>query len=191
MSVVGMAVVEEILHRVLEDVLDGELDIDDVFVIGEHQGLFQHLVALGAAIADFDGAHPRHIHQFVGLEGVRQAPSEARFGGFFELAELKHDAALGLVDDVEAGGQPDEQDENGQEADAAAQEAGIEVHLGHATVVAAIAAALLAQQAGKTPVEIAPEFFQVRRPLVGPARVIFAAIVAAAAIAPLGVVERH
>ena len=55
-GLVGETVVEDVVLRAVEDVLNGELDIDDVLVVGEHQRFAQHLVALGTAIAHLDRA---------------------------------------------------------------------------------------------------------------------------------------
>jgi hypothetical protein len=57
-GVIGMAVVEQVGLRILEEVLHGKLDVDDVLVVGQHQGFLQHLVLVRAAIADLDRAHP-------------------------------------------------------------------------------------------------------------------------------------
>ena len=56
-GVVRAAVVEQVVFRILDCVLNRELQIDDVLVIGQHQHLAQHLGLDVVVIADFDGAH--------------------------------------------------------------------------------------------------------------------------------------
>ena len=113
------AVVEDVIDRILENVLDGKLDVDDVFVIGQHQRFFQHLVALAAAIADFERAHAGNIDQLMRLNRVRQTPAQAGLSAFLVAAELQHQAALRGIDDVKTAGEPEQQHDGNQEANSA------------------------------------------------------------------------
>src|SRR5690606_17245349 len=117
-----------------------------------------------------------------------------RLGGFLELAELQHEAAIGRIDDVEAARQPDDDEQGDKDADAAAEE--LRIELDRRPAIAAVATAVVAafavvHHAGELAVEIPPEFFEVGRPLVRAPVAAVAAIVVTAAIAPLRVVQRH
>ena len=186
-----MAILEDVLDRILQHVLNGKLDVDDVFVIGQHQRLFQHLVLLAAAITYLYGTHPGQVNQFVRLHRVRQAPAQARLGGFLELAELQHQSALGSIDDVKAAGQPDDHQQGNEQANAATEKLGVELYRrSAAAIVAAVisTAALFAEHARQLAIEITPELLKIRRPLV---RAFAATTVVVATIAPLGIIERH
>ncbi len=112
------------------------------------------------------------------LDGIGQAPAQPRFRGLGIPAECQHNASLRRIDNVEATGQPDQQHQYGQRADTAAKN--LEVHWRTGGAVAAIvtiaAPTLLAEQAGKSAIEIAPQIFEIGGALVRP-------------ISPLGIVQ--
>jgi hypothetical protein len=68
-GLVGIAVVEEVFLRILEEPLHGELDVDDVLVVGQHQGFLEHLVLVRTAIADLDDAHIGQLDDFMAWMG--------------------------------------------------------------------------------------------------------------------------
>ena len=112
--VAGIAVVEEPVFRALQRVLDRELHVDDVLVVGEHQR-FRLLVARVSAVSHLDGAHLRDVHVLDALHRVRRVPAQSRHRGLEVLAEAQHHAARTFVDDVEAAEQPDGHDEQDDE----------------------------------------------------------------------------
>ncbi len=134
----------------------------------------------------------------MGLDRGGKAPAQPRFGGFLEAAELENQAPLGSIDDIEPGSQPHAKDQHGQNSQPAAQEARIEIHLRHARTTAivpsVIATALVAEHAAQALVEIAPQLFEIGRPLIGFARtaaVVGVAIILVTTPPPLRVVDRH
>ena len=175
------AVLEKISHRILQDVLHRELDIDDVLVVGQHQCFLEHLVAFRTAIADLDRAYACQVDQFVRVDRIRQAPLQARICRFDKLAETQHDTTLACIDDVQAAGQPDDDDQAEHHADATAELARRHGRTAFATAVVRLAA----EQPRQALVEIAPQVFQIGRSLIA------AFIAIAALIAPAGVIQRH
>src|SRR5690606_29206421 len=123
-----------------------------------------------------DRTQLRHEHGFMALHGVWQAPVEARAHGAVVAAELRDDGLLAFLHDEEAGAQPDEHRDADDEARAETGGLGVGVEAGSATATTiaptVVGSALavgpaVAQQATELAVEVAPEFVQVGRALVG------------------------
>ncbi len=95
--ILGVTVVEQRVFDILQVVLDGKLQIDNVFVIGQHQRFAQLLAtrraALGSSVADFNSPHLLHVDDSHALDGERNVPARAGHGGFDMFAELENDAA--------------------------------------------------------------------------------------------------
>jgi len=172
---------EEKILRVFQDVLNGELQIDDVLIVRQHQRFPQHLALDVAAVADFNGAHLIDVDDFTRLDRPRQMPARTRLGGLDILAETQHHAPLAGIDDVKPACHPDQRQHANQQTDqiAAARQA-----FGRETPSAATAATgvLLAEQTIEALVDAAPDLIEVRRP---------AGFVAVAVVAPLGIVPCH
>ena len=106
---VGLADAEDVVARAvarLDAVLDGELHVDDVLVVGEHQGFAQTVGAAGKA--DFGRANARDVDDLHVLNRHREMPAEAGGGRLGIATERGHDAALAFGHDVEARGAPGE-----------------------------------------------------------------------------------
>ncbi len=174
-GLIRLLVVEQVSERVLQRVLHGELDVDDVLVIGEHQRFLQHLGLDGIAVADLDRAHLGQVDDFVRLDRIRQAPAQARAGEIGLLAESEHHAALLLIDGIKAARQPHDQHQDGEHAEAAADLA----HAGGGLARRAVATSSFAEHAVQLLIEVAPQFFEVGRPLIA----------APALLAPLWVIK--
>ncbi len=104
--------VEEILLGILDAPIDDEVDVDGVFVTGQHQALFLDVLHARAAEAalercgahtDFDDVLARHLGTENLFDGVGPAQMEARFGLADILAEAHDDTELVLVDAEEEG----------------------------------------------------------------------------------------
>jgi hypothetical protein len=135
-----------------------KLDVDDVFVVGQHQRLGALLVAHVVAVADFGRAHLRDVDGFVGLDRCRPAPVEAGAGGVGKAAEGGDHADLTFLHDEGAAGEPDQQ---GDEADDGSGDAGAAAFAAiRAAGVAAVVAAA-AEQAVQAGIEIAPHLIEV------------------------------
>src|SRR2546427_11365000 len=70
------AVGKQVVHRILQNVLDRELDIGDVFVVRQHERFAQDLGLDIVAIAHLDGAHPGQIDDLVALNRSEEHTSE-------------------------------------------------------------------------------------------------------------------
>src|SRR6185369_8491473 len=145
------------------------LDLDDVLVLGQHRRFLQagradHVVAAHVHRADL-----RDVHDLVALDRVRQAPVEARADGGAVLAEARDHGLLAFLHDEDAGAHPDHHhhDRDQAGADAGALHVRLEVAVAAATEAAAAAALAAAEQATELAVEVAPQFVEVGRPLVG------------------------
>ena len=167
------------ISRVAHDVLHGELQVDDVLVVGQHQRFLEHARLDVVAIADLERADLREIDDLVRLDRPRHAPAQPGARLLRELAERQHDAALALDDDVEAACEPHREDDARKQARTA------EAGPGNARRLAA-STAPPAEELGEAPVEVAPELVQVGRALISAA---WAAGTSLAA--PVGVVQRH
>jgi len=84
---------------------DGKLDIDDVFIVGQHQGFFKPLVFQGGTITDFNGTDLRDIDDFMALDGPWFSPVETRSGKMAEAPECHDDTGLSFLNDKKTGGQ--------------------------------------------------------------------------------------
>jgi hypothetical protein len=180
-GLVRIPVGEQVVFRILEGVLHGELQVDDVLVVGEHQRLGQHLGLDAVLEAHFHGTDLFHVDHFHGLHRIGQMPARAGHGGLGVFAEAQHDAALAGIDDIEAGGQPDQHGQADEQAGAAG-----DVELAAATdarrrLVAA--SALAPEQLVQAAIEVLPEFIEIRRA----ATILFATVL----VTPLGVVPGH
>ena len=179
-ELVRPAVVEDVVLGAFQVVLDGERDVDDVLVVGEHHRFLVHLVLRRVAVADLDRPHLRELDDLGCLDGERQVPARARLRRLDVLAEARDDAATTFVDDVEAAGEPHRDDERNEQPDAADGNTAS----GSAAAFAGrllLAATLAAEQLGEAPIDVAPDLVEVGRP----------AAATAAALAPLGIVQRH
>ncbi|MNS68741.1 hypothetical protein D3C72_1020280 [compost metagenome] len=185
-----VARVEQPRHGIFQGVLHRELDVDDVFIVRQHQRFAGLLVAQRLAVTHFHRAHLRHVDGFVGLERVRPAPVETGRRGVAVLAEREHDAVLALLHDERAAGEPDE---DGDHADHAGGDAGA-LHVGTRTTATAVVIAavvgtvLLSEKGVQALIEIAPQLIEVRRTFAGLFAFLgFLAVVLA--IAPAGIVQ--
>ena len=88
----------------LDAVLHVEHDVNDVFVVGEHQSFLQTLRR--TAHADFGFTHTRNIDNFDILHRPRQTPVDARRAVLGVLAKRRHHADLAFGNDVDAAGKP-------------------------------------------------------------------------------------
>ena len=85
---------EQLLHRVRELVLHGEMQVDEIDIRGEHAGL------------EVAGIHARDIHLGDRLDGPGPAPAHPRSLHVDQPPEALDDAALGLCHLIEAAPQP-------------------------------------------------------------------------------------
>jgi hypothetical protein len=152
--------------RIVEAVLHGELDLDDVLVLCQHGRLAQAR-ALDDGVAPHIGrADLRHEDQLMALDGVRQAPVDACAHGALVLAELGDDGLLAFLHDEDARAHPDDEGDARDQAHAHARAA----HVGRLAAasiadggLATAAARLAAEQAGQLAVQVAPQFVQIGR----------------------------
>ena len=176
-DLVGTPVVEDVVLGALQVVLDGELDVDDVLVIGQHHRFLVDLVLRRVAIADLDRLHLRELDELDGFDGKGQVPAGSGLRRLGVLAEARHDTAATFVDDVEAAGEPDDEDQRDEHAGAAERQP-----RAWPTAVAAILRVALATEDFVHPaVDVAPDLVEVG----------WAAALIAAALAPLRVIQRH
>src|SRR3984893_9914711 len=105
---------EEIGLGVLDYPKDGEVDIDDVLVTGQHQGFFRHLArhraadrrTFGAAVADLGAVDAGHAGSQHFLNRARQVVVEAGLGGPIIGPKAQHDADLVRVYGIDAARHP-------------------------------------------------------------------------------------
>ena len=97
------------------------------------------------------------------LDRVRQPPVEARQRRVAVIAELGDDRLLPLLDDEEAGSEPDQHHNAGNQA----RTQPCVLHVGlKAAATATSGLAVAAKQAAQPPVEFAPQLLEVGRPLI-------------------------
>ena len=82
-----LSVVEDPVSRIFEAVLDSELDINDVLVVGQHQGLACEFVAHIAAITHLDSTNLGDVDGLMRLNRIRPAPVETGGSRMAELAK--------------------------------------------------------------------------------------------------------
>src|SRR6185295_5191637 len=154
--------------RVVQAVLHGELDLDDVLVLGQHRRFLEAGGADHVVAADVDRADLRHVDDLVALDRVRQPPVEAGAHGGAVASEARDDRLLAFLHDEDAGAHPDHHHHDRDQAGAhpGALHVGLEVAVAAAAEVAAAAPAPAAEQAPELAVEVAPQFVEVGRPLV-------------------------
>ena len=125
----GISHIEQVKHGVLDFVLNGELDVDHVLIAGEHGGLMGHhahaalLEGCGladVAVADLAAHDARDLRLVNGFDGHRQGVVRSWSGGTVVFAELQHYAFLVRIDDVDAGGKPEQNDDAGDKEYSAA-----------------------------------------------------------------------
>ena len=121
-GIIRVAVIEQVLLRILQKPLDCKLDIDDIFIIGQHERFFEHPILVRAAIAHLDNAHIGQANDFVCLNRIGQTPTQARLGRLGIAAECQDDASLRSIDDVETARQPDHQHQHNQRTDTATKD---------------------------------------------------------------------
>ena len=102
---------EEELDRVVDQVLDEELDVDDVLVAGQHQRLLgnRRAASFGRPEADLGATDTGGVDDLPGLDRPGQVIAEARLRLGPELTEEQDDSPLAGTDDVEARGKPEQQ----------------------------------------------------------------------------------
>ena len=87
-----IAIVEHPVSRIFQPVLDRKLDIDDIFIVRQHQRLVELLVAKIVAIPDLDGTYLRNIDDFMALYWPWHTPVDTGLSEAAETAE-RHDHA--------------------------------------------------------------------------------------------------
>ena len=173
---VRVAVLEQEGARVLQPVLHGEADVDDVLVLRQHRRIAQAGRLDDRVAADLHRAQLRHGDRLVGLERIREAPLEAGVDGVAVAAERGDDGLLAFLDDEEAAAEPDQRRRRRRSAPApmpALFMFGLEVRAAAgvaAAVAAARAAALAAEQAAQLAVEVAPQLVEVGRAVAAAVR---------------------
>ena len=96
----GVAVVEQPGLGIFQAKLHRKLDVDDVLVVGQHQGFLEHLGLDVVAVADFDLPQGLHVDDLVALDRIRQAPLEAgAIGQGLEFAKTQNRCRLAFRHD--------------------------------------------------------------------------------------------
>ena len=123
----GVPNVEEISLGVLDDPKGGEVDVDDVLVAGQHQCLFGNLAgdlaaarALGIPVADLGPVDAGHARRQDALDRARQVIVETWLSRPIIGAKPQNDPDLIGQYAVEAARQPDDEDAEHDDGDAAA-----------------------------------------------------------------------
>ena len=98
---------EQVGARVAQTVLHSKLDFNNVLVFGEHGRVAQAGDLEDRVTPHVDRANLRHNHDFVALDGIRQAPIETSTDGRPVLAKLRDDGLLTLLHDEKSSAQPD------------------------------------------------------------------------------------
>ena len=195
-GVVRAAIVVEVLHHIVDAVLNREPHVDDVLVLGQH-GRFGQAGCLDLAAApDLDRTHLRHVDDLVGLERIRQPPMKTSVGDIGQFAEARDRRLLTFLHDEESGGQPAQDADQHQDDDPHPHALGRGVEIGPLRRSAAAVAptTLLAEHAVELAVEIAPELIEIgraatARTAIGILVVIALVAVRAIVLAPTRVVE--
>ena len=164
-GIVGVAVLEQVRPRVLQAVLNGESDVDDVLVLRQHRRITQTRRLHDRVATDLYRAELGDRYRLVRLERVWHAPLETGIRGVAVLAERGHHRLLAFLHDEEAAAEPQQRGHTSDQsnADSSTLHVGLEV--------AAIAGcwrsgstALAAEHAAQLLVEITPQFIEIGRP---------------------------
>ncbi len=147
--------------RITQAVLHSKLDIQNIFIFRQHRRLFETGSLEHHVPPHIHRANLAHKHQFVLFNGIGKAPIEARIHGRFVFAELRNDRLLPLLHNEEAGAQPNQHQH-------AHDQAGADTRTFHVGLKVSAAIARwwffrATKQTAQLPVEIAPEFIQIRR----------------------------
>ena len=163
-------VLEQIGPCILQAVLHGKADVDDVFVFGQHGRVAQSGGLPDRAASHVNRAQLRHAHCLMRLEGIREAPLEPGVRRVAVLPEGSHDGLLTFLDDKETAAQPHK---HGHPSDQASTDASLPHVARHLRAITRRrvprrrgARGLLPEKPIELAVEIAPEFVEIRRALV-------------------------
>ena len=118
------AVVEQIIGRIFQEILHGELNIDDIFVIGQHQRFFQHFVLHVLAVTDFHGTDLTQADNLNGFDRIRKMPARTRLGRLDIFTKTQHDTALTGIHNVETTRHPDQCNDDNDQPDTTGKPAG-------------------------------------------------------------------
>jgi hypothetical protein len=162
------AVIKDPIRRILELVLYCKLNVDNIFIIGQHQRFLTLLVLDAGAITDFNRANLRNIDDLMTLDRIRPAPVEAGWRHMAVFSKGQHHPGLALLHDEKPAGQPQKKRNNGNDADTDART----LHVRRQTAARISAAIPVAEQAVQALIEIAPQLVEVRRAVIG----LFAAV---------------
>ena len=163
---IGVAHIEQIQARVVHLVLHGELDVNNGFVLGEHQRFARHghsgLSAAARPVADFDETPLFDVDNLDLLDRIGNMPVGTGHGRFGEGPEAQHHAAFTGVDNIDAGKQPHHQHDDRHQAESRKSRPA-----DSATTTSSAAAALAAaEQSAELVLHLAHDFVQIRWPLV-------------------------
>ena len=133
--------IKQIILGVLESILHREFEFDDILVLRQHGSPLLHAPVAG------------HVDHFDTFDRIRDVPSRSRHSGTVVLAKAEHNASLAGLDDIEAGQQPQDQQDEQNAASA------------NRPPAAAPAASAPTARAEQTPEQVSKQVIQVRRPL--------------------------
>ena len=109
----GVLDIEEELSGILDHPKHGEIDVDDVFIAGQHQAFFRHVPRrlsaakiTGTAITDLDLIDPCDFGRLDGLDGGGQVIVEAGLCRRHPFAKAQHDTLFIRLHAVKATGGP-------------------------------------------------------------------------------------
>ncbi|EDT38573.1 conserved hypothetical protein [Burkholderia ambifaria MEX-5] len=154
-AALGVDAAEQVIGCRTDPVLDDETHVDDVGVARQHRGFLHVRETHDVVAADLDRADLRRIDDLVRRERIRRAPVHALADRAGQLAELQHDARLAVLHDEQPAARVDRDQHADHDADADAR--------GPAVVGPEAVAALAAEQAAQTPVEVAPHLVEIGR----------------------------
>jgi hypothetical protein len=190
-AALGIDAAEQVIGSRTHAVLDDETHVDDIRIARQHRGFLDVRETHDVVAADLDRAHLRRIDDFVRRERIRRTPVDALADRAGQLAELEHDAGLAVLHDEQPAARIDRDQHADHDADADARSP--------AVVGPEAVAALAAEQAAQTPVEVAPHLVEIGRTVTVAAGRTFrfvgtrtgSVVAFAVAAPPAGIVDRQ
>ena len=164
----GVAAFEEVSTCIVQSVLNGKLDLNNVFVFGEHGRLTQARGLDDVVTANVNRPDLGHKNQLVTLNRVRHAPIETSADSRVVFAKLCDHSLLTFLHNEKARGQPNQQGPTQNHPDAQVFDEGWNFGSTRSTTrppgaLRTLRSTFATENLSQFSVEITPQLIQIRR----------------------------
>ena len=160
-----LAIIEDPIRRIFEAILNSELDVNDIFVVGQHQSFACEFVAHIAAITHLDSTDLGDIDGLMRLNRIRPAPIETGGSRMTELAKGQDNTRLTFLHNEKSTDKPQEKNHHGDNTRADTCTSRV---AWRAAAITAATTTFSAEEPVQTLVEITPQLIKIRRTIAGP-----------------------